>query len=85
MTTKQAANILFVQRDGSLRFCEVYRKLHTKMICNLDLLHRMDQCIDSFGEASLLSTLDAGTWYWQIEIDEGDGDKTAFTIPLLPP
>lgn len=39
----------------------------------------MDKCIDSLGKATVFSTFDANNWYWQVEIDEKQRDKTAFT------
>lgn len=39
----------------------------------------MDEYIGSFGEAIVFSTLDANLGYWQMEIDERDRDKAAFT------
>lgn len=41
----------------------------------------MDERIDSLGEATVFSTLDANGSYWQIEIEKSDRDKTAFTSP----
>lgn len=37
----------------------------------------MDECIDSLGEATIFSALDADSGYWQIKFDELDQDKTA--------
>ena len=42
-------------------------------------LPRLEDCIDSLGEAKWFSTLDANCGYWQIEMDENDKPKTAFT------
>ena len=42
-------------------------------------LPRMDDYIDSLGEASVFTTLDCNSGYWQIPIREEDRDKTAFT------
>lgn len=38
----------------------------------------MDECIDSLREATIVSTLDENSGYWQIDIDEADRDKTLF-------
>lgn len=34
----------------------------------------MDECVDSLGEMTTFSTLDANQGYWKIEIDERDRD-----------
>lgn len=39
----------------------------------------MGEYIDSLGEVINFSTLDDNSGYWQIEIDDVDEDKTAFT------
>ena len=39
----------------------------------------MEDCIDSLGEATIFSTLDANSGYWQIRMAEQDKTKTAFT------
>ena len=38
----------------------------------------MDECIDSLGEAKILSTLDCNSGFWQVPIREEDKDKTTF-------
>jgi Reverse transcriptase (RNA-dependent DNA polymerase) len=42
-------------------------------------LPRVDDCLDSFGEARYFSTLDANCSYWQIDVNGPDRGKTAFT------
>lgn len=39
---------------------------------------RIEECIDSLGDASKFSILDANSGYWQIEIKERDHANTAF-------
>ena len=38
----------------------------------------MDDCIDSLGDATVFSTLDANCGYWQLPMAEEDQDKTTF-------
>jgi len=40
---------------------------------------RMDECIDSLGDARVFSTLDCNANYWQIPVAEEDKHLTAFT------
>ena len=42
-------------------------------------LLRIDECIDSMGEAQFFTTLDANSGYWQIPVAKEDRDKTTFT------
>ena len=42
----------------------------------------MDECIDSLGDAKVFSSLDASSWYWQIQIAPKDSDRTTFTIHI---
>lgn len=39
---------------------------------------RMDGCIDSLGDSTVYSTLDANWGYWQMPIAEEDRDYTKF-------
>jgi hypothetical protein len=41
-------------------------------------LPRIDECIDSLGDAVVFWTLDCNSGYWQIPLDEADRDKTTF-------
>lgn len=71
--------VLAPKADGSYRFCVDYRRLNAVTIRDTYPLPRMDDCIDSLGEAKIFSTLDANWGYWQIPIAEEDRDKTTFT------
>ena len=70
--------VLVPKSDGSLRFCVDYRRLNAMTIRDSYPLPRMDECIDSLGEASVFSTIDCNSGYWQIPVEEEDRDKTAF-------
>jgi Reverse transcriptase (RNA-dependent DNA polymerase) len=71
--------VLIPKPDGSLRFCVDHRKLNSITIRDQYALPRLDDCIDSLGEARVFSTLDANSGYWQIKVAEESKDKTAFT------
>lgn len=74
-----STNCIRTHEDVSLRFCIDYRKLSAVTIRDSYFLPRMDESIDSLGELTGFSTADASSGYWQIDIDERDPDKTAFT------
>ena len=70
-SSEWAAPIVFApKKDGSLRFCIDYRKLNEVTLLDSYPIPRMDECIDSLGDAQYFSTLDANWGYWQIDIGE---------------
>ena len=71
--------ILVPKPDGSLRFCVDYRKLNSITVRDSYPMPRMDECIDSLGSATIFSTLDCNSGYWQLPVEEKDRDKTTFT------
>ncbi len=74
-----AAPVLFVpKKDGKLRFCIDYRKLNSMTVKDSYPLPRMDECIDTLGEAKVFTTLDAYSGYWQVNVKKDDRPKTAF-------
>ena len=74
-----AALVLFApKKDGKLRFCIDYRKLNSMTVKDTYPLPRMDECIDTLGEAQYFTTLDAYSGYWQMKIRKEDRYKTAF-------
>ncbi len=78
-TSEWAAPVLFApKKDGRLRFCVDYRKLNEMTVRDSYPLPRMDECIDSLGEAKVFSTLDAYAGYWQMPVKAKDRAKTAF-------
>jgi hypothetical protein len=58
--TSEWANpiVLVAKPDGSTRFCVVYRKLNAITVRDSYPLPRMDECIDSLGDAKIFTTLD---------------------------
>ena len=79
-TSEWASPIVLVPKpDGSMRFCVDYRRLNAITTRDSYPLPRMDECIDSFGDATVFSTLDCNAGYWQIPVDPVDRPKTMFT------
>ena len=71
--------VIVPKPDGSLRFCVDYRKLNASTVKDTYPLPRMDEYLDSLGDATVFSTQDCNSGYWQIPIAEEDQDKTTFT------
>ena len=67
------------KKDGTLRFCVDYRRLNAITVRDSHPILRMDECIDSLGDARIVSTLNANSGYWQIQIEPKDQYKTTFT------
>ena len=71
--------VLVPKKDGTLRFCVEYWRLNALTRRDSYPIPRMDECINSFGDATIFSTLECNSGYWQVEVDEADKDKTTFT------
>ena len=81
--TEWASQVVLVpKKDGSLRFCVDYRRLNAKKLADLYPLPRMDDCLDSLGDAAVLTTLECNSGYWQIPVAPEDRDKTTFTTHM---
>ena len=61
--------------------CVDYRALNGITVKDAYPLPRVDETLDSLGGAQYFSTLDMASGYWQVEVDQGDRQKTAFSTP----
>lgn len=64
---------------GHFRFCVDYRRLNERTVKDVYPIPRMDDCLDSLGDATVFSTVDCNAGYWQIPVAAEDRDKTKFT------
>jgi Reverse transcriptase (RNA-dependent DNA polymerase) len=79
-TSEWASPIVLVAKpDGSTRFCVDHRRVNAITVRNYYPLPRMDECIDSLGDAKIFTTLDCNSGYWQIPVRPEDREKTTFT------
>ena len=79
-----ASNVVLVRKkDNSLRFCIDFRRLNNRTIRNAHPLPRIEETLDALKGALWFSSLDLCCGYWQVEVDESDKPKTAFTVGPL--
>ena len=55
--------VFFPKKDGTMRFCVDYRKLNAVTVRDSYPVPRMDESIDSLGEATIFTTLDCNSGY----------------------
>lgn len=78
-----AAPIVLVQKKyRAWRFCVDYRKLNNVTHKDAFPLPCMEDSLTSLHKAEWYSTLDLPSGYCQVEVEENDNEKTAFTTPF---
>ena len=68
------------KRKTSLRFCIAFRKLDNRTVRDSYNLPRIDDAIDTQVGAKYFTMLDFRSCYWQVEMEESDKAKTAFSV-----
>ena len=71
--------VLILKKDGSTRFCVNYRKLNGVTRKDAYPLPRIDTSLDTLAGSEWFSMLDLLSGYWQVQIKEGEREKTAFS------
>lgn len=65
--------------DCSLGMCIDYRPLNKVTVKDKYPIPRIDEILNALAGAKIFSTLDATSGYYQIEVEEDDKEKTAFS------
>jgi len=71
--------VLVTKRDGSTRFCVDYRRLNDVTVRDAYPIPRTDDCFDALSGSKWFNCMDLCSGFWQIEMDEADKAKTAFS------
>ena len=67
-----SSNVVLVRKpNNELRFCIDLRKANENTIPDSFYLPRIDETLDALAGASIFSTLDLNSGYWQVEMEEG--------------
>jgi hypothetical protein len=78
-----AAPVVIVdKKGGEKRICIDYRKLNAITKPDAYPLPRIDDMLESFGQAKWFTTLDLASGYWQVGMNKEDIEKTAFATPF---
>ncbi|GET55355.1 retroviral-like aspartic protease 1 [Rhizophagus irregularis DAOM 181602=DAOM 197198] len=71
--------VIVNKKTGDKRFCIDFRKINQMTITDAYPLPRIDDLLEKFRVAKWFTTIDlASGYYWQIEMEEEDKEKTAF-------
>ena len=75
--------VLVCKKNGSLRFCIDLRKLNNQAIKDAQSLPRIEDSLDCLDGATIFTSLDLQSGYWQVEMTEASKPLTAFTVGPL--
>uniref|UniRef100_A0A674CNJ5 Gypsy retrotransposon integrase-like protein 1 n=1 Tax=Salmo trutta TaxID=8032 RepID=A0A674CNJ5_SALTR len=73
--------VMVSKPDGSLRFCNDFRKVNEISKFDAYPMPRVDELLEKIGKARYITTLDLTKGYWQIPLTPRAKEKTAFATP----
>ena len=83
-TSQWASPVVLVhKKDGSLWFCTDLRKLNNQTIKDAQSLPRIKDSHNCLDGATIFTSLDLQSGYWQVEMTEASQPLTAFTVGPL--
>ena len=71
--------VIVIKKSGNPRFCIDYRKLNDITKTDAHPLPRIEEQLEKFRCGRWFSSLDLVSGFWQVEMEEADKEKTAFT------
>ncbi len=69
--------VVVAKKDGTHRMCIDFRKLNDMTVKDAFPLPRIDKTIESMGSAKWFTSVDMGSAFWQVPLDEESKAKTA--------
>ncbi len=75
--------VLVWKKDGGLRFCINLHKLNARTVWDAYALPHIKELLDSLAGATVFSTLDLKSGYWQVKMHVASQPLTAFTMGPL--
>ena len=73
--------VLALKKDSTWRLCTDLRSLNSRTIKDSYSIPRLEDTLDKLAGAKFFSCIDLKNGYWQVEIEESDKHKTAFSVP----
>ena len=73
--------VLALKKDSTWRLCTDLRSLNSRTIKDSYSIPRLEDTLDKLAGANFFSCIDLKNGYWQVEIEESDKHKTAFSVP----
>ncbi len=70
------------KKNGDVRLCVDYRKLNVQTIRDAYALPNLEESFSALAGSQWFSVMDLKSGYYQVEMEEEDKPKTAFTCPL---
>lgn len=70
-----------LEGESKVRLCIDYRGLNAVTKRDFFPLPNLQETLDQLGQATLFTTLDLASGYWQVEGEPKDREKTAFSTP----
>jgi Reverse transcriptase (RNA-dependent DNA polymerase)/RNase H-like domain found in reverse transcriptase len=80
-TSPWATNPVLVKQGGKIRFCVDYRKLNAVTKKDAHGLGNIDDLLRKFHGATVFSSMDLASGYYQVPLTEDASAKTAFRTP----
>ena len=71
--------VIVPKKNDNARFCVDYGRLNNITKKDAYSLPRMEDCLDSSGDAKVFTSLDCTAGHWQVPLRKDDQEKRAFT------